>query len=157
MLSFVSIARTRDLGSIILIRFLVGCVFLSEGIQKFLFPESVGYGRFEKIRLPYPELTAHFVGTVEIICGALVLTGFLTRVAIIPLITVMLTAIATTKVPILLESGFWKMAHDSRTDFSMLLSCLFLLINGAGRLSLDLFILNKRPYGSNHGYAFSTN
>jgi uncharacterized membrane protein YphA (DoxX/SURF4 family) len=123
--------------SIILIRALVGCVFLSEGIQKFLFPGEIGAGRFANIGLPSPETLAPFVGTVEIICGALVLIGFLTRLAVIPLIIIMLTAIFSTKIPILLESGFWKMAHESRTDFSMLLSSIFLLINGAGNWSFD--------------------
>ncbi|MBX3039442.1 MAG: DoxX family protein [Bdellovibrionaceae bacterium] len=144
MLNWRFVLKTKDWNSIILIRILVGCVFLSEGIQKFLFAESVGAGRFEKIGLPVPEITASFVGSVEIVCGILVLLGLFTRIAVVPLICIMLTAIATTKIPILLESGFWKMAHDSRTDFSMLLSSIFLLVNGAGPLSLDRIILNRK-------------
>lgn len=116
---------------------MVGAVFVSEGIQKFLFPDEIGSGRFAKIGLPAPEILAGFVGVTEIICGILILLGLLTRVAAIPLIIIMLTAIFSTKIPILLESGFWKMAHDSRTDFSMLLGSIFLLINGAGSLSID--------------------
>lgn len=144
MLNWRFLLKTTEWKSILFIRVLVGCVFLSEGIQKFLFPDSVGAGRFAKIGLPLPEITANFVGSVEIICGLLVLLGLLTRIAVVPLICIMLTAIATTKVPILLESGFWKMAHDSRTDFSMLLTSIYLLINGAGPLSLDRIILNRK-------------
>jgi uncharacterized membrane protein YphA (DoxX/SURF4 family) len=129
--------KTNAPASIVLIRLMVGCVFLSEGIQKFLYPGEIGAGRFAKIGLPSPELLGPFVGGVEIVCGALVLLGWLTRLAVIPLIVVMLVAIASTKIPILVDSGFWKMAHDSRTDFSMLLGSLFLLINGAGRWSVD--------------------
>lgn len=129
--------------SIILIRILVGCVFLSEGIQKFLYPNEIGAGRFAKIGLPSPELLASFVGITEIVCGASILLGLFTRFAVIPLIIIMLVAIASTKIPILLESGFWKMAHESRTDFAMLLCSIFLLINGAGNLSLDSKIVNK--------------
>ncbi len=147
MLSLNSILRTKEWRSIILIRILVGSVFLSEGIQKFLFPESVGAGRFVKIGLPFPEFTANFVGSFEIICGLLVLAGLFTRIAVIPLICIMLIAIATTKIPILQDSGFWKMAHDSRTDFSMLLSSIFLFINGAGPISLDLFLLKRNHNG----------
>src|SRR5215218_6193142 len=106
--------------SIILIRLLVGCVFLSEGIQKFLFPADIGAGRFAKIGLPAPEILASFVGVFEIVCGILVLLGFFTRLAVIPLVIIMLVAIFSTKIPMLFESGFWKMAHESRTDFSML-------------------------------------
>jgi uncharacterized membrane protein YphA (DoxX/SURF4 family) len=116
---------------------MVGAVFVSEGIQKFLFPADVGAGRFAKIGFPSPEIVAPFVGCFEIACGALVLIGLFTRVAVIPLIGVMLTAIATTKIPILMNDGFWKMAHEGRTDWSMLLGLSFLLIVGAGRWSVD--------------------
>lgn len=120
-----------------IIRLSVGSIFLSEGIQKFLFSESVGAGRFAKIGLPMPEALGPFVGSVEIICGVLILAGFITRVATIPLIIVMITAICSTKIPILLNDGFWKMAHGSRTDFSMLLSLIFLIIVGSGHTSVD--------------------
>jgi putative oxidoreductase len=123
--------------SVLLIRFLVGAVFLSEGIQKLLFPADVGAGRFEKIGLPSPEFLGPFVGTFEIICGTLVLLGLFTRFAMIPLLTVMAVAIYTTKIPILLKDGFWKMAHEGRADFSMTMCALFLLIVGAGVWSLD--------------------
>ena len=121
----------------ILLRLSVGLVFLSEGIQKFLFPAALGVGRFMKIGIPAPEILAPFVGVFEIVCGLLVLLGLLTRWAAVPLIVNMLVAIATTKIPILLKSGFWAMAHESRTDFAMLLGSLFLLIVGAGAWSVD--------------------
>lgn len=123
--------------ALILIRLLVGAVFLSEGIQKFLFPNELGVGRFIKIGIPIPEIMAPFVGVVEIGCGALVLVGLLTRVAVIPLIIDMFVAIASTKIPILMGKGFWAMAHEARTDYSMLLGAIFLVIAGAGRWSLD--------------------
>ncbi|WP_239014442.1 DoxX family protein [Archangium violaceum] len=121
----------------LLIRVMVGAVFLSEGIQKFLFPGELGVGRFTKIGIPAPEVLAPFVGGVEIVGGTLLLLGLMTRLAAVPLIIDMLVAIASTKVPILLQRGFWNMAHDSRTDFSMLLGSLFLLLVGAGPLSVD--------------------
>lgn len=121
----------------ILIRFMVGGVFLSEGIQKFLFPAALGAGRFAKIGIPLPELTAPFVGAVEVVCGALLILGLATRLATIPLIVNMLVAISTTKIPLLTASGFWTMAHESRTDYCMLLGSLFLLVSGAGSLSFD--------------------
>ena len=129
--------------AIVLIRLMIGAVFLSEGIQKFLFPADVGAGRFEKIGLPSPELLGPLVGGFEIVCGTLVLLGLFTRLAVIPLLTIMTVAIYTTKVPILLKSGVWKMAHEARTDFSMLMGALFLLIVGAGAWSLDA-MLSKR-------------
>jgi putative oxidoreductase len=131
--------------SVILIRLMVGAVFLSEGIQKFLYPAELGAGRFAKIGLPAPDTLGPFVGSFEIACGLLVLVGLLTRLAAVPLITIMLVAITTTKVPILLASGFWKMAHEARTDGSMLLGALFLLIVGGGPWSLDASLRKSRP------------
>lgn len=116
---------------------MVGAVFLSEGIQKFLFPDTLGAGRFEKIGLPSPEFLGSFVGSLEIICGALVLVGLLTRFASIPLIIIMLVAIATTKAEVLADKGFWEMLHGSRTDWAMLLGSIFLLIKGGGFYSID--------------------
>jgi uncharacterized membrane protein YphA (DoxX/SURF4 family) len=116
----------------VLVRILIGSVFLSEGIQKFLYPHELGVGRFAQIGIPAPSVMAPFVGVVEIVCGALVLVGLATRAAAIPLIIDMGVAIASTKVPILLSKGFWAMAHEARTDWSMLLGSLFLLIVGGG-------------------------
>lgn len=121
----------------ILIRLMVGVVFLSEGIQKFLFPEKLGAGRFSKIGLPAPEIFGPLVGTFEIVCGTLVLLGLLTRLAAIPLIVIMLVAILTTKVTLLADEGFWNMMHNSRTDWAMLLGSVFLLIKGGGKWSVD--------------------
>jgi len=130
----------------ILIRLMVGLVFWSEGMQKFLFPDQLGVGRFIKIGIPYAEIMAPFVGVVEIVCGLLLIAGFLTRLAAIPLVIDITVAIITTKIPMLLGKGFWPMAHEARTDFCMLLGSLFLIIVGAGRWSIDsLITAHKRP------------
>ena len=123
--------------AVVLIRLMVGAVFLSEGIQKFLYPATRGTGRFEKIGLPVAEFLGPFVGTFEIACGSLVLLGLFTRLAVIPLIAIMCTAIGTTKIPTLLNEGFWEAAHAARTDWSMLLGSFFLLIRGGGSWSVD--------------------
>lgn len=133
-----------------LIRLMVGGIFLSEGIQKFLYPVELAAGRFAKIGLPWPEVMGPFVGGVEVVCGLLVLFGFLTRLAVVPLIITMCVALVSIKVPILLGQeflgftlrplpryGFWSMMHESRNDLCMLLGSIFLLVVGAGRLSLD--------------------
>jgi putative oxidoreductase len=124
-------------GAVLLIRLIVGAVFLSEGIQKFLFPDQLGVGRFLKIGLPSPEMLAPFVGGVEIVGGTLVLLGLFTRLAAVPLLGVMSVALVSTKWPILVTSGFGAVAHEARTDWSMTLGALFLLIVGGGRWSLD--------------------
>ena len=134
--------KTTNDSAIILIRLMVGVIFLSEGIQKFILSSQLGAGRFEKIGLPNPEFLAPFVASFEILCGTLVLIGFLTRLACIPLILIMLTALITTKFSILMNDGVWDMLHESRTDLSMLLGNLFLLVKGAGNWSVDKKIFN---------------
>jgi putative oxidoreductase len=136
--------ETQAPASILLIRLMVGLDFLSEGIQKFLFPDVRGVGRFIKIGLPQPEFLAYFVACFEIACGLLIVVGLLTRLAVIPTITIMLVAISTTKIPMLSEEGFWEMAHAARTDFSMLLGSLFLLLLGAGPCSIDALLSRHR-------------
>jgi putative oxidoreductase len=123
--------------AVILIRIMVGAVFLSEGIQKFLYPEEVGAGRFTKIGLPSPEILGPLGGGFEVVCGALVLLGAVTRLAVLPLLGIMAVAVISTKITIFQESGFWKMAHASRNDFCMVLGSLFLLVTGAGGWSVD--------------------
>jgi putative oxidoreductase len=134
---FRKIIQTDNAASTIIIRLMVGAVFISEGIQKFLFADTLGAGRFAKIGLPSPEFLANFVGVFEITCGTLVLVGLLTRYASIPLIIIMLVSIITTKLPILTSNGFWSMAHESRIDWVMLLGSIFLIIKGGGKWSMD--------------------
>ena len=133
----------------VLIRLLVGWVFLSEGVQKFLFPDSLGSGRFAKIGIPTPAFTAPFVGIVEIVFGALILVGLWTRVSAIPLLIDISVAIATTRIPMLIDKGFWTAAHEARTDLSMLLGLLFLLIEGAGTASIDWHLVGGTRSGDN--------
>lgn len=151
------VRKTRAPASVLLIRIMVGTVFLTEGIQKFLYPAELGVGRFAKIGIPAPELMGPFVGGVEIVCGALVLLGLLTRLAAIPLLIDISMAILSTKVPIwlghdllgfqlpkLARYGFLSMMHEARTDFSMWLGLLFLLVAGAGAWSFDARFSGKQ-------------
>jgi putative oxidoreductase len=153
-----SILATSAPGWSILIRLLVGLVvFFPEGIQKLIFADILGAGRFANIGIPFPEILGPFVGVVEIICGALIIIGLFTRLAAIPLIVIMIVAIVSTKIPILLghdfwifhvpkmpRYGFWSMAHEARADFDMLLGSLYLLIEGAGVWSLDTMLAWRR-------------
>ncbi len=140
-----AIVRPNAPRATVLVRLMVGCVFLSEGIQKFLFSQALGTGRFAKIGIPAPHLLAPFVGTIEIACGVLVILGLFTRLASIPLLSVISVAILTTKLPLLAKSGFWTTAHEARTDFCMLLGTIFLALVGSGPLSLDSKFDKRAP------------
>lgn len=138
LLSFLLAPSIQGPRSILLVRLAVGLIFFTQGILKFTDP-NMGVLRFARIGFPWPGFTAHFVGTFEIFCGALVLLGFLTRLATIPLLVVISTAIVSTKLPGLIHAGqgFWFMVTDARTDFAMLCSLIFLILVGPGRWSLD--------------------
>jgi putative oxidoreductase len=145
---------TRAPGWSVLVRLMVGLVvFFPEGVQKLVFPDILGAGRFAHIGIPFPGVMGPFVGVIETACGALIILGLLTRLAAIPLIIIMIVAIVSTKIPIwlghdfwifhapkLARYGFWSMAHEARADFDMLLGALYLLLEGAGAWSLDAII-----------------
>jgi len=130
--------------AIVLIRILVGWVFLSEGIQKFLFPAALGVGRFVKIGIPRPEVMAPFVGVVEILFGALILIGLFTRLAAIPLLINICVALYVTKIVTFPKNGLWSTLHEARTDVSMILGLVFLLLMGGGAWSLDAMLAGGR-------------
>jgi uncharacterized membrane protein YphA (DoxX/SURF4 family) len=142
--------------AIVLIRLLVGWVFLVEGILKFLLPDELGVGRFATIGIPAPQVMGPFVGIVEIVFGAFLIVGLLTRIAAIPVLIDISVAIISTKIPIWLGHGYWhfsvsklkhygflSMLHEARTDFSMLLGLIFLLVVGAGGWSVDYWLISK--------------
>lgn len=148
---------TNAPASVVLIRLMVGSVFLTEGVQKFLFPAALGVGRFAKIGFPQAEVLAPLVGSLEIVCGLLVIAGLATRIAALPLAAIILTALVTTKLPILVgtsigpfaapasgASGIWAAFHEARTDWCMLLGSVFLLLEGGGLLSMDHSITKSR-------------
>ncbi|HYB39074.1 MAG TPA: DoxX family protein [Mycobacterium sp.] len=136
---------TRAPAAVLLIRLYVGLVFACEGILKFLRPDALGTGRFDKAGIPAAGFFAPFDGVAEIACGLLILAGLLTRLAAVPMIIDMLGALLITKLPILwghallfrTERGWWDFIHESRIDLAQLCGSLFLLIVGAGAFSLD--------------------
>ncbi|MEG9328527.1 Uncharacterized membrane protein YphA, DoxX/SURF4 family [Salinimicrobium catena] len=148
-----SFMRTDAQRTTILIRLMVGAVFLVEGIQKFLYPSMRGVGRFEKMGFPEADFFGNFVGFFEVLAGILLLLGLYTRGAAVVTLIIMSVAIVVTKIPIglgesfgpfvlrdLKTYGFWSMAHEMRTDFAMWLGSLFLIIKGGGKWSLDRYL-----------------
>lgn len=149
--------RATHKAGTLLIRLMVGAVFFTEGLQKFIYPELRGAGRFEQIGFPNPEFWGTLVGMFETVCGVLILLGLFTRLAAVPTFVIMLVAIITTKIPVLLGHGFGPfgvreapfygflaMAHEMRTDWAMLLGSLFLLLAGSGPYSLDALLARQR-------------
>jgi uncharacterized membrane protein YphA (DoxX/SURF4 family) len=142
----------------ILLRLMAGGVFFWEGILKFVYANQ-GVGRFTKLGLPFPELTANFIGVLEIAGGLLLIAGLLTRVMSFVFVIEMIVAILSTKISIYLgtsplplppappQMGFWAVLHEIRSDYAQLMTCLFLLLAGPGRLALDWQIfLNEKAF-----------
>jgi putative oxidoreductase len=141
--------------STVLIRSMAGGVFLWEGVLKFVYVNQ-GVGRFTKLGFPFPELTAHFVGGLEIVGGLLLIAGLLTRVTAIPFVIEMLVAILSTKITLYLGTSPSRVAAGSPTDRHLggaargsfgvrqLMSVLFLLAVGPGPWSVDALIARAR-------------
>jgi len=141
--------------SILVLRLMAGVVFFFEGILKFVYTNQ-GVGRFTKLGFPFPEATAHFIGAGEIIGGLLLIFGLFTRVVSFYFIIQMIVAVLSTKISLYLGTsplplppappkiGFWAVEHETRSDYAQILVCVFLLIEGAGRRSLDFIISTSK-------------
>ena len=135
------ILNTGDDNKIIVLRLIVGLIFIAEGIQKYLFLQILGPGRFQDIGFTHAYFWAFFTGAFEIFCGILILFGLLTRIASIPLLIIMITALLTTKLPLLNTKGLWTFLHEYNTDFALTMLLILLIIYGSGKWSVDLNIL----------------
>ena len=137
--------------SILFLRLMAGGVFFWEGILKFVYTNQ-GVGRFAKLGIPYPHITANFVGGLEIVGGLLLLSGLATRLIAIPFVIEMIVAILSTKISLYLGTsplplppappkiGIWAVLHEIRSDYAQILTTLFLLVNGPGKWSLDAML-----------------
>jgi putative oxidoreductase len=137
----------------LLIRLMAGSVFFWEGLMKFVFVNQ-GEGRFTKLGFPFPILTAHFVGGLEIVGGILLMIGLGTRLIAIPFIIEMVVAMLSTKPRIFLgtsplppppvppQIGLWAVLHEIRSEYAQLMSSLFLLLSGPVPASLDAALLS---------------
>jgi putative oxidoreductase len=149
--------------TILLLRLMAGGVFFWEGILKFVYANQ-GVGRFTKLGFPMPELTANFVATTEIVGGLFLLFGLFTRFTAFWFIVEMIIAILSTKISLYLGTsplplppappkiGIWAVLHEIRSDYAQLLTCAFLLIEGAGIRSLDAILKWEKPRIYKPGY-----
>lgn len=149
--------------TILIIRLMAGSVFFWEGILKFVYVNQ-GVGRFTKLGFPFPATTAHIIATGEIIGGLLLIFGLLTRITALYFIIQMIIAVLSTKIGLYLgtsplplppappKEGIWAVLHEIRSDYAQIFTCLFLLIEGAGRRSLDFIIsTSKKVYSISEG------
>jgi len=138
------ILNTVDDSKIIVIRLIVGLIFISEGIQKCVIVTAFGPAFFQDIGFSHPFFWNYFTGTFEISCGILILFGLFTRLASVPLLIIMITAFITAKLPLLAFKGIWTFLHEYSIDFSLTLQLILLIIFGGGRWSVDLKILHSK-------------
>jgi uncharacterized membrane protein YphA (DoxX/SURF4 family) len=136
------ILKTDNDNKLFFLRLIVGLIFISEGIQKYLIVSVYGPEFFKETGFGNPLFWTYLTGAFEISCGILILSGFLTRLASIPLLTIMIGAFITTKLPLLTAKGFWTFAHEYRVDFSLTVLIILLIIYGAGKWSFDSRIWN---------------
>ena len=148
LLSWAAVRPETAPGATLLLRIMAGSVFLWEGILKFVHANQ-GVGRFTKLGMPLPAVTASFVAGLEILGGILLLAGLATRLIAIPLMIEMVVAMLSTKISLFLGTsplplppapptiGIWAVLHEVRSEWAQLLVCAFLFRAGPGPLSLD--------------------
>jgi uncharacterized membrane protein YphA (DoxX/SURF4 family) len=142
----------------LLVRVIVGLVFLIEGVLKFALPSELGAGRLTAIGLPFPQQLAPVVGGVEIAGGLAVMLDVFAGDAALFLLAVILTALVTTKLPILLgrplgpfalaklaHYGLLSFFHEARTDLCMLFGTVAILIDSGLRMG------RRRPWYQSKG------
>src|SRR3974377_251745 len=83
--------------STLLLRLMAGGGFFWEGLLKFVY-ENQGVGRFAKLGIPFPHVTATFIACLEIVGGLLLLSGLMTRLIAIPFVGEMIVAMLSTKI-----------------------------------------------------------
>lgn len=141
------ILTTESDNKMIIIRLIVGLVFISEGIQKYLFLEVLGPDYFKELGFIHAYFWAYFTGACEIFCGILILFGLMTRLASLPFLIIMIIAFITTKLPLLSTKGIWTFFHEYKSDFCLTMLVILLIIYGGGRWSVDSKIFRSRnPY-----------
>jgi uncharacterized membrane protein YphA (DoxX/SURF4 family) len=126
----------------ILVRVVVGVVFVLEGTLKFLLPNELGVGMFASVGIPFPHLVAPAVGAVEITGGLAIVLNIYAGDAALALLVVIMSALVTTKIPILLgrqfgpfpllklpHYGLLSFLHQARTELCMIFGTLAVLID----------------------------
>jgi putative oxidoreductase len=122
----------------LLARLTLGVVFVESGWGKLHHLDQV-IKFFGELKIPAPQIQAPFVAGTELVCGALVLVGLLTRLASIPLSIVMVVAIATAKIDRI--TGWSDIFGFSEFLYIVLFSYLF--TKGPGALSIDRLICKQ--------------
>lgn len=125
----------------ILVRVIVGIVFLFEGTIKFLFPGEYGIGFFAALGLPFAQYVAPTMGGIELAAGAAVLLNFYAGEAAV-LLLFDLAAGALTKLPVLFghplgpltcpklsSYGWFSFLHQARTELFLLVAVLAVLLH----------------------------
>jgi len=123
----------------LLARISTGSVFIISGWGKLHNLEKVSMF-FAQLGIPAPQIQAPFVASVEFGCGLAVLLGLFTRLTTIPLIIVMIVAIATAK---------WAQLSSvvelfGIEEFLLIVLLFWLRMTGPGKISLDQLILKDR-------------
>jgi putative oxidoreductase len=122
----------------LLARFTIGYVFIESGLGKFKdMPKVVEY--FQSLNIPLASIQAPFVSTMELLCGALVLLGLLTRAASVFLVVVMLVALGTAKREELVDVS----SLLGMIEFLYIVILGYLIAQGSQFFSIDAYLQKK--------------
>ncbi|UUD64458.1 DoxX family protein [Pseudomonas seleniipraecipitans] len=133
-----SLATTRAGYGLTILRVLVGIIFVAHGSQK-LFGWFGGYGLegvaqwMESIGLAPGYLMALMAGSAEFFGGLALIVGLLVRPAAVALTFTLVVAIFSVHI----SNGLFMADNGYEFALALMAATLALLVEGAGRLSLD--------------------
>jgi len=136
-----ALSLTRKLDGVgpLMARLTLGVTFAGTGWGKLAHLDEVT-DFFVELGIPAPHFQATLVGATELVGGALILVGLLTRLAALPLIVTMVVAIVTAKQADI--SGVADLLGT--TEWVYLVMFAWLALAGAGRFSLDAVVVQWR-------------
>lgn len=127
--------RKNEVGGLVL-RIVLGGIFLYHGFMKFKEGISETITRFHEYGIPYAEIAGFGVAGIEILGGFFLIIGFSVRFVSFLLSAVMVGAIVFVK----FELGF---LNGYEFDVALIAMALYLLFAGSNLMSLDQLFAEK--------------
>jgi putative oxidoreductase len=134
--------------AILLVRVSLGLFFAITGANKLFVAGGMKaiYETLVKAKVPFPHQTAYFVSGVELVCGFLLIWGFLSSPACVALLIDMTVATLTnalSTVPKGLSPRNWLDDFFYLPEVLYVLFFIWLICSGPGKFSVDYWLSGK--------------
>ena len=134
--------------AIVVVRVSIGLFFAISGANKLFVAGGTKpvYDTLVKAKVPFPQITAYFVSSVEFVCGSLMGVGLLSSLACVALLVDMVVAVLTSAISTLPKGlSFFSRLDDFLylPEVLYVLFFIWLIFSGPGRFSVDYWLAGK--------------